>query len=115
MRALRWLYRLWTTPSDFLGDAGGYAMNQIGHGYAIGGTAAWFWGPPVLVPLVILYLAIVELPQLLLWGGDLADGIEDTAHVATVAVAVAYGIWPGLLAHLLFVIAGALARLERRP
>lgn len=109
---LNWLLKLWTSPSAFKGDARGYLLNQLGHGYLIGGLPAAFWGPPALLPLLALYLAIVELPQVLWWGGTLADGFEDTAHVATVAVAVAYGVWPALAAHLLFVAAGTVARMN---
>lgn len=105
-----WLWKLWTEPSAFKGDARGYVLNQIGHGYIIGGIPAALWGPPVLLPLFAAYLLVVELPQAVLWQGSVADGFEDAAHVATVAVAIAYGVWPALLAHLLFVTAGALTR-----
>lgn len=108
-----WLWKLWTSPSAFKGDARGYVLNQLGHGYLIGGIPAWLWGPAALLPLLVAYLVIVELPQFLWWGGSAEDGFEDTAHVATVAVAVAYGVWPALIAHLLFVISGGLARLGK--
>lgn len=108
---ITWLIKLWTSPSAFKGDPRGYVLNQLGHGYIIGGIPALLWGPAVLLPLIIAYVVIVELPQAMLWGGSVGDGLEDTGHVATVAVAVAYGVWPALLAHLLFVIAGAMARL----
>lgn len=107
-----WILKLWMTPSAFKGDARGYLINQLGHGYLIGGIPAALWGPPALLPLLAAYLAIVELPQLLLWGGSAADGCEDSAHVATVAVAIAYGVWPALAAHLLFVAAGTVARMN---
>lgn len=106
------LYQLWRTPSDFEGRPWAYALNQLGHGYLIGGLPTALWGPAALLPVIIFYLIIVELPQLLLWNGELADGIEDAAHVATVAVAVAYGVWPALVAHALFVAAGLVARMQ---
>lgn len=109
---IRWLLNLWRTPSAFKGSPWPYALNQLGHGYVIGGLPAALWGPPALVPLLMVYLAVVELPQLLFWRGELADGIEDTAHVATVAVAIAYGVWPALAAHALFVAAGTVARMH---
>ena len=105
-----WLLKLWTAPSAFKGDARGYVLNQLGHGYIIGGIPAALWGPVAILPLIVLYLVIVELPQAVLWGGSVGDGVEDTAHVATVGVAVAYGVWPALGAHMLFIIAGAIAR-----
>lgn len=111
-KLIRWLLDLWRTPEGFRGKPLGYALNQMGHGYLIGGLPTAIWGPVALVPLVIGYLAIVELPQFLLWGGELADGIEDTAHVATVAIAIAYGVWPALVAHALFVAAGSVARMQ---
>ena len=108
---IRWLLNLWRTPSAFKGAPRAYALNQLGHGYVLGGVPAVLWGPSALLPLILGYLAIVELPQLVFWGGELADGIEDTAHVATVAVAVAYGVWPALAAHALFIAAGTVARM----
>jgi hypothetical protein len=111
-RFIRWLGRLWRTPSDFEGSPLEYALNQIGHGYLIGGVPALIWGPAALLPLVLVYLAVVELPQLVFWRGRVADGLEDAAHVATVAVAVAYGAWPALAAHALFVAAGTVARMN---
>lgn len=105
-----WLYRLWTSPSAFKADARGYVLNQLGHGYVIGGIPAAIWGPAAVLPLIAAYVVIVELPQRLFWGGSTADGFEDAAHVATVAIAVAWGVWPALAAHLLFVISGALMR-----
>jgi hypothetical protein len=109
---LAWLWKLWTSPSAFTGKARGYALNQLGHGYIIGGIPATIWGPAAILPLVVAYLVVVELPQLALWDGQIADGLEDTAHVATVAVAIAYGIWPALAAHALFVAAGTVARMH---
>jgi hypothetical protein len=109
---IRWILRLWHTPSSFPGKPWGYALNQLGHGYVIGGLPAAIWGPSALLPLILGYIAIVELPQFLFWGGDPADGLEDSAHVATVAVAIAHGLWPALAAHALFVAAGVAARLE---
>ena len=109
---IRWLLNLWRTPSAFKEKPWSYALNQLGHGYVIGGLPAMIWGPPALLPLVLIYVAIVELPQLVFWKGELSDGIEDTAHVAIVAVAVAHGVWPVLAAHALFVAAGTVARMQ---
>ena len=111
-RFIHWLARLWRTPSDFEGSPLEYAINQLGHGYLIGGLPAAIWGPEALVPQILGYLAVVELPQLVFWRGRVADGLEDAAHVATVAVAVAYGLWPALAAHGLFVAAGTVARMN---
>lgn len=107
-----WLLTLWRTPSDFAGEPWKYAINQLGHGYLIGGLPVLILGPAALAPLILVYLALVELPQLVLWRGKLADGLEDTAHVATVAVAIAHGLWPALAAHALFVAAGTVARMK---
>jgi hypothetical protein len=112
MTVLDALLRLWRTPSSFAGDPRGYVLNQLGHGYVIGALPALAWGPPAVAPLVVLYVLLVESPQLVLWGGTAADAAEDTAHVATVAVAVAWGVWPALAAHALFVLSGALARFK---
>jgi len=109
---IRWILTLWRTPSDFAGRPWAYALNQLGHGYIIGGISAALWGPPALLPLIVAYVVIVEFPQFAFWDGKLADGIEDTAHVATVAVAIAFGVWPALIAHALFVAAGVVARLQ---
>lgn len=112
MTFIRWLIGLWRTPSDFKGAPWEYALNQLGHGYLIGGLPVLIWGPDALLPLILVYLAVVELPQIVLWQGQIADGLEDAAHVATVAVAVAYGVWPALGAHVLFVAAGTVARMH---
>ena len=108
---IAWLLEQWQTPSDFKGSPLGYALNQLGHGYLIGGIPALIWGPEALLPLILVYLAVVELPQIVFWRGQIADGLEDAAHVATVAVAVAYGVWPALGAHVLFVAAGTVGRM----
>lgn len=107
-----WLWKLWTEPSAFKGDARGYVLNQLGHGYIIGGIPALLWGSAAVLPVVVAYLVIVEVPQAVLWDGAIGDGIEDAAHVATVAVAVAYGVWPALAAHALFIAAGMVARMK---
>lgn len=109
---IRWLLNLWRTPSSFPGQPWRYAANQLGHGYLIGALPIVLWGPCTLVPAILVYVALVELPQILWWRGKLADGIEDAAHVATVAVAFAYGVWPVLAAHALFVAAGTVGRMQ---
>lgn len=112
MTILERILTLWRTPSSFEADPRGYALNQIGHGYVLGALPAFLWGPPAVLPLVLAYALVVEAPQIALWGGSAADAAEDTAHVATVAVAVAWGVWPALAAHALFVLSGTLARFK---
>ena len=68
----------------------------------------WICGPGLMLGMA-LYVSLIELPQLLLWGGTLDDSAEDTGHVLCGALAVAID-WRIALIHLLWLAAGALSR-----
>lgn len=103
-----WLYRYISTPTSFPGDARGYTLNQLGHAWAIGAPIGWICGPGLMLGMA-LYVSLIELPQLLLWGGTLDDSAEDTGHVLCGALAVAID-WRIALIQLLWLAAGALSR-----
>lgn len=105
---IRWLYRYITTPSRFDGDPRGYLLNQLGHTWLVGAPIGWICGQWLLVGIA-LYIALIELPQLLLWGGTPDDSAEDTGHVLCGALAVAIDGRIALI-HLLWLAAGALSR-----
>ena len=82
------------SPDAYPGRPWAYLANQVGH-TALG---ALLVGLPVANGLVIIliYIALIELPQATLWGGSVSDGIEDTAHVAAGVLAVTTG-WSVLI------------------
>ena len=103
-----WIYRYISTPTSFPGDPRRYTLNQLGHAWAIGAPIGLICGPGLMLGMA-LYVALIELPQLLLWGGTLDDSAEDTGHVLCGALAVAID-WRIALIHLLWLAAGALSR-----
>ncbi len=109
---MKWLFELLRTPSSFPADPWGYARNQIGHGYIVGGLPVLIW-PPLIFPLILGYL-IWEDIQITRYHGSLADSADDTANVLTIALAA--WLWqPALLiVHLMFLISGVLKRIEER-
>ena len=109
---MKWLFELLRTPSSFPADPWGYARNQIGHGYIVGGLPVLIW-PPLIVPLIIGYILWEDL-QITLFLADLSDSLEDLANVAVVALA-AWLMQPLILViHLLFLAAGIRRRVEER-
>lgn len=106
---IRWLYRYISTPSRYSGDPRGYLLNQTGHAWAVGAPIGWVGGPDLLAALMCLYIAAIEVPQLLLCGGTLDDSAEDTGHVLCGALAVAVD-WRIAAIQLLWLVAGALSR-----
>lgn len=109
---IRWLVGLLRTPSSFPADPWGYARNQIGHGYIVGGLPVLIW-PPLILPLILAYLIWEDL-QVTLYHGTLSDSLEDTANVATVALAAWMHQPLVLVIHLLFLAAGTRRRVEER-
>ena len=105
---MRWLLSLLSTPSSFPADPWGYARNQIGHGYLIGGLGALLVG---ILPILILYLAW-EAVQYLRFGGTLSDGLEDFANVLAVALAAALWRPEIILIHTVYLAAEFSARME---
>lgn len=104
-----WIYRYISTPTSFPGDPRGYTLNQLGHAWAIGAPIGWIGGADQWFGWLLIYACLIELPQLLLWGGTLDDSAEDTGHVLCGALAVAID-WRIALIHLLWLAAGALSR-----
>lgn len=105
---IRALVRYLTTPSDYARDPRGYVFNQLGHAWVVGAPLGLFGADWVLIA-VLAYVAVIEAPQLLLFGGTSADAAEDTGHVALGALAVA--ISPQIAAiHVLWLICGAKQR-----
>jgi len=96
------------TPDAYPGRPWAYAANQAGH-VLIGAGAAWLTGHWLIA--VPIYFAAIEAPQVLFWGGDWADGLEDTAHVTSGALAVALGA-PMLAVSVLVIAAGMAGRRE---
>lgn len=107
---MRWLLSLLSTPSSFPADPWGYARNQIGHGYLIGGLGALLVG---ILPILILYLAW-EVVQYRRFGGALSDGIQDFANVLAVAMAVSLLRPEIILIHTVYLAAEFSARMEIR-
>ncbi len=98
-----------STPDAYHGRPWAYLANQVGH-TALGALLA---GLPVANGLIVIliYIALIEMPQATLWGGSVSDGIEDTAHVTAGALAVATG-WPVLILSGLVIAAGVAWRIE---
>lgn len=103
---IRRLIALWTEPDAFRSDPRGYALNQLGH-VALGAGAALvapWWA------VLAIYVAAVELPQWLWFGGDADDGAEDSAFVLAGAL-----LLPGALVLAgLMLAAGVLVRRRAR-
>ncbi len=109
---MKWLLKLLRSPSSFPADPWGYARNQMGHGYIVGGLPVLIW-PPLIFPVILGYL-IWEDIQITRFRSELSDSVEDAANVLTIALAV--WLWQPalLLVHLLFLIAGVLKRIEEQ-
>lgn len=89
------------TPSSYRGNPYGYAFNQMGHVVIGAGLATWSpW-------LVLAYIAIIEIPQLVIWDGEMSDALEDTTYV----LAGALGFF---LISACFLLVGAVQRYEER-
>lgn len=81
---------LLTSPSFFRRDPWGFARNQSGHGYIVGGLGtllAQAWLGPWGVPAVLAVYALWEWVQVGRYGGEVWDSIEDMANVAVIAAA----------------------------
>lgn len=107
---MRWLLSLLSTPSSFPDDPWGYARNQIGHGYIVGGLGAFAFG---VWPVLVIYLAW-EWAQYALYGGTLSDGLEDFANVLVIALAVSLMRPELILIHTIYLAAEFSARFESR-
>lgn len=107
---IRWLIGYLSTPSAYPGRPWAYAANQLGH-LLIGLIAAYLTGG--WIATVALYVVMIEAPQLVWWGGEWSDGIEDVAHVAAGALALVVG-WQVLVLSGLIIAAGVAWRIEAR-
>lgn len=107
---MKWLFSLLATPSSFPSDPWGYARNQIGHGYVVGGLGTLIFG---IWPVLALYL-VWEWVQYRRFGGSLSDGIEDCANVLAVALAVSLWRPEVILIHSIYLAAEFSARMEIR-
>lgn len=99
------------TPDAYHGRPWAYLANQIGH-TAIGAAMAAVAPTAGTLALILLYAALIELPQAAFWGGSISDGVEDTAHVTGGALAVCFG-WPALILSGLLIAAGIALRIEQ--
>lgn len=97
-----------TSPSAFVRRPWAYAANQIGH-ITVGALGAHLTGS--WLAAVAIYCLLIEAPQIVLWGGDWSDGLEDAAHFAAGALAVTFG-WPVLVVSVLVIAAGIAWRIE---
>ncbi len=97
------------SPSAFLHDRWGYARNQLGHGYLVGGLALFL---PVWAVLAGYWAW--EMVQIDRYRARPWDSVEDFANVAVIAFAVTI---PAASLHLmavhaLYLLAGFLRRLH---
>lgn len=84
---LRYLWKLFTTPSAYLHNWQGYMVNQAGHG-AIGLVLAHVIGWWALTAY-----AIWEVAQMAYADGAASDALEDWLFVAMGVTAVTSGAW----------------------
>ena len=105
------------SPSSYRGNVWGYARNQFWHAWGIGGLGTLalmpLLGPGAGLVLIGLYALAIELPQILRDDAELWDSVEDTAHVAGAALAVA-GAWEAGLVRAIFYGSGILRRRAER-
>lgn len=103
------LLDLLRTPSAFPRDPWGFARNQIGHGYLVGGLGAMLL--PVWWIVLPLYAAW-EFAQIENFRARPWDSVEDFANVAVISFAVARpDAWLFFAAvHALFLLSGWLRR-----
>lgn len=106
---IAWLLHLWTTPSAFADDWRGYLLNQLGHGYLIGGLPVLIW-PEVFPWHLAAYAIAVEWVQHRYRGAAAWDCLDDLAHVALVASAAALATWWLLVPNAIRLAAGARMR-----
>lgn len=105
---MNFLLQLLKTPSSFEGEPWKYARNQIGHGYILGGGLTLLFSLPAALAI---YFAI-EAIQLMFFGSELWDSVEDYAFFLTIALAASFSFWPLLVVHSMFLIAGVCRRLK---
>lgn len=99
--------RLLRSPSSFVSDPKGYALNQLGHTFLIGAAPVLVVGPWI-VPVVLAAYVFWELWQFIHFEADAWDCIEDVAFVTGGVFCV---LEPLMLLPLgLFLLAGAFRR-----
>lgn len=109
---MKWIFKLLRSPSSFPADPWGYARNQMGHGYIVGGLPVYIW--PNSIVLVWLVYLIWEQIQLIKYNGELSDGLEDFTQVLAISLAV-YLHQPALMVvQLMFMLVGILFRYEEK-
>ena len=99
------LIDLLRSPSSFDKDRWGFARNQVGHGYIVGGIGALAIGWWIL-PIYAGWEAV----QRWQFGADLWDNVEDFANVMTVALAAITGNPWFLVVHAAYLLSGWLRR-----
>ena len=107
------MIHLLRTPSAYWNDPWGFARNQIGHGYLVGGGLA------LVLPawwLVLPLYAAWEFVQIENFRARPWDSVEDFANVALISFAVARpDAWLFFAAaHALFLLSGFLRRWAQR-
>lgn len=100
---MKWLLDLLRRPSSFRDDPLGYARNQFGHGYIVGGGLT-ILGMPLW--LIVIGYAIWETIQWGFYDATVDDAFEDLGHVALVAAAFHLMAPELLLVQACFVAAG---------
>lgn len=99
------LLDLLRTPSAFEHDRWGFARNQIGHGYIVGGLGAMLIGWWIL-PLYFLW----EVAQEMFYNAQPWDNFEDFANVLVVCLAVMTANPWFLAVHVVYLVSGWLRR-----
>lgn len=101
------LLDLLRTPSSFEGDPRGFLINQLGHMFIFGYMPVHYFGYWGILAIP-LYIIIVEATQVLLFDGEIWDGLEDSAYVSLGAL-----VWFTFLALVplaLFLLSGVYRR-----
>lgn len=95
------------TPSGFERDPKGFLINQLGHMFIFGYIPVYYFGCWGLLAIP-LYIILVEVVQVLLFEGEVWDGLEDSAYVSLGALV---GFTPLALVPLaLFLLSGVYRR-----
>lgn len=101
------------SPSSFPKDPWGYLLNQLGHGYIVGGLPVLVFGPEALAWILLAY-ATWEVLQFFVYDGTLSDGVEDFTNVAVIGCASVMGL-PILFAiHAMYLLVGWTIRMENK-
>ena len=103
---------------NFSNDWYGYATNQAGHGYLIGfpaGYVAMSLGATVAGGAAVIFVVYLVLWEWLTQRSkNIADSLEDTAHVVLGALVVmSWQVWPFAL-QVMMIAVGTWIRMKRK-